>query len=245
MDVGAEGGDEEPALGLFQGGLQPFAAHGLRRGPSRATHVRGIRHQQAHTPIAQGPEALQARKTAVQRFRVQLEIPRMHQHPLRRVQGQGAGVGDAMRDGNPFGLDLPVTDLHPAVVPHRAQQAGIQAMLAELAFHQPQGEGRSVHGHRPAAQEVGQRPDVILVAVGEQDGLEPIREGFEVGEVRHDGIDARLIIRRKELAAIHKEEAAGAVHDQRVHAELPQASDGDEPQLVGGGSFGPGFEFGH
>ena len=108
-------------------------------------------------------------------------------------------------------------------------------MLAELAFQEAQGEGRAVDRDRPAPEEVRQGAEVILVAMGEQHGLEPVREGLQVGEVRHDGIDARLVV--------HQEEAAGAVDHQRVHAELAEPADGDQAQLVGGGGLGPGFEF--
>ncbi|MBK8573523.1 MAG: hypothetical protein IPN91_13020 [Holophagaceae bacterium] len=84
---------------------------------------------------------------------------------------------------------------------------------------------------------------MILVAMGEQHGLEPVREGLQVGEVRHDGIDARLVVGGEQLAAVHQEEAAGAVDHQRVHAELAEPADGDQAQLVSGGGLGPGFEF--
>ena len=117
-------------------------------------------------------------------------------------------------------------------------------MFLQLPFQQAQGEGRAIDGHRPAAQEVGQRPDVVLVAVGEQHRLQLIGEGLQVGEVRHDGVDARLVVGRKQLAAVHQEEAAGGVHHQGVHAELAKTADGDQAEFVRSGGLGPGFKFG-
>ena len=67
-------------------------------------------------------------------------------------------------------------------------------MLPQLVLQQAQREGRAVDRHGPALQEVGQRADVVLMAMGEQHRLHAVREGLQVGEVGNDRVDARLIV---------------------------------------------------
>jgi len=136
-------------------------------------------------------------------------------------------------DGDPFRLDLAAAHLDPGEVLHHVHVPGApELVLPKLALEDAHGEGGAVDRHRPALQEVGQRAQVVLVAVGEQHRVDAVGEGLQVGEVGNDAVDAGLVLGGEELPAVHQEEAPGGVDDQGVHAEFPEAADGDEPQLI-------------
>ena len=80
--------------------------------------------------------------------------------------------------------------------------------------------------------------------MGQQDGVDAVGEGLQVGEVGHDAVDAGLVLGGEQLAAVDQEEALGGVHHQGVHAEFAEAADGDQTEFILAGQFLPAFEGG-
>ena len=72
-------------------------------------------------------------------------------------------------------------------------------MLGEAMLGDGERQRRAVHGHVEVAQEIRQRPDVVLVAVGQDhaaEGLTAIAEIGEIGDhVVHPG---HLVVREQE-----------------------------------------------
>ena len=212
---------------MLKGIAEAPGTDGFRRCRVQLHHVGGIRKQHANAFFPERLQARHAREPAIGGVGIQLEIATVDDGAGRGTQRDGAGVGNAMGDGNPLGFERP----HSAAIevmdlPQHA--FGGDVVLAAFPGDQAQGEGCAVDRHGPPAKEVGQRADVILVAMSEQHRQHLVREWLQIGEVRHDAIDARLIIRWEKLTAINKHQAFGAVHRQSVHAELAQAADGHQ-----------------
>ena len=103
--------------------------------------------------------------TAVDRGEVELEVARVQDHALRRVHGDGVGVRHRVGDGDE--LDVERADHAPLAVGDDdqlglAQQPGLLDAVAGQAERDRRAEDREAQ----LAQQVVQRADVVLVAVG-------------------------------------------------------------------------------
>ncbi len=112
---------------------------------------------------------------------------------------------------------------------------GCDPVLGQFAGHQPQRQPGAGHGDVAALpKQVRQGPDVILVRVRQHDRLDLVEPALEVGEVRQDQVDARLIRFREQHAAVHDQQPARVLEDRHVPADLAEPAQRDDPQAVGG-----------
>src|SRR5439155_11277338 len=88
---------------------------------------------------------------------------------------------------------------------------------------------RDAHG-RELAQDVRQRPDVVLVAVREDDRLDVRGPLAQVREVRQDQIDPQLVRGREHQPGVHHDDAAVVLDDGHVLADLPQPPEREDAQ---------------
>ena len=97
---------------------------------------------------------------------VELEVARVQDHALGRVEGGGEAVGHRVGDGDELAVEGP--DPPPLAVGHRDQLGAVeQARLLDAVAGQAEGEGRPVDRERQVAQQERQGAHVVLVAVGE------------------------------------------------------------------------------
>ncbi len=81
---------------------------------------------------------------------------------------------------------------------------------------------------------------MVLVSVGEDQGLDPVEavpDGLEVGE---DQVDARVVLLREEDAAVHDEQPALVLEDGHVAADLAQPAQRDDAHGAVGERAGRG-----
>ncbi len=241
VDVGAEGGDDELARRRFERIFQSFPADGLGRRVAGSEGIGGIREQQAGAGPAQFFQSRETGETAIHGRGIELEVAAVNDDALGRVDGEAAGVGNAVGDGNPLHGQI-FSKGDAAEILHDIQQGKVQPVFLELALHQTERERRAVDWHGPAREEVGQRADVVLMPMGERHAADAIRERLQVGEVRHDAVNARLILGREQQAAIHQQQILPRVDREGVHAEFAEPADGHQAQIPAQGRFHPGFK---
>ncbi len=100
-------------------------------------------------------------------------------------------------------------------------------MFVEFAFRQSQGEMRSVNRDVEFFQNVGQRTQMIFMAVRENDRRDLVAilfEDFEVGNADIDAIDALF---GKAHARIKDEHLVAKAQQSAVHPELADAAEGN------------------
>ena len=128
-----------------------------------------VGEEQPHPVAPQGLDAGQVGAPAVERRLVDLEVARVVDDALRRGDGERAGVGDGVghRDelGARRGSRRPGRTTSPARTSRRSART---PGLLEPRPEQRQREPRPVDRHRDVAQQERQRPEVILVTVGER-----------------------------------------------------------------------------
>jgi hypothetical protein len=146
----------------------------------------------------------------------------------RRIDGQADPIHDGMR--HPDRLDAERAHLDAIAGSHRPQISALgQAVLAQLVGHQRQRHRRAVDGHLGLPQQIGHRPDVVLVAVGEEEGAEALALGQRVGKIGNDVVDAgHLVGIREHEPAVHGDQVVAELDQHHVEADLAEAAQGYE-----------------
>jgi hypothetical protein len=146
--------------------------------------VGGVRQEEAHALVlGDGPHDPEVGESAVDRREVELPVAGVEDGALRGVERRGEALGHGVRDGDELAVERAEP---PALVVLHHDHAGSthEAGLVDAVGGEAQAEGRPDDREREVAQQVGQRPVVVLVAVGDDapfDVVGPIEEPTEVG----------------------------------------------------------------
>ncbi len=148
---------------------------------------------------------------------------------------ESAGFDDRVRD--PHRLDRKWTDL---VLFARVRLAQVELTLREVVLVQATTRDlervrRAPHRQLELREQVRQRADVIFVAVRQEDAVHAITLFDQPAEIRMPNVDAHVVV-GEGGAAIDDHDAVLLLERKAVHADLPQASEGDDPNPIGGSS---------
>src|SRR5947199_9460817 len=99
-------------------------------------------------------------------------------------------------------------------------------MLFQLAFRESQREVRSVNRNVESLQNVGQRAEMIFMAVGENDRGDLVAILFDDFEIRNANIDAVDALCRKAHAGAKHEHLIAKPQQGTVHSESADAAEG-------------------
>ena len=125
------------------------------------------------------------------------------------------------------------------------QRVVAQLVLLELVAQQAARQARGVDGHAgELGQDVGQAADVVLVRVGDDEGLDALALVAQVGDVRHDEVDAVHLLLGEHEAAVDDDDLVGELEDGHVLADLADAAERDDPEDLrrGGGRARDGHQ---
>ena len=199
----------------------------LAGGVSGAINVGRVLQQSQHAALTVLGEAMQVECLAVRGREVDLEVTGVHDHADRGLDGQRDTIHQAVGHAN--GLDgkgaqvklLPRRDLD--------QLRGFeQPVFFELAFDVGQGELGGIDRHFQFTQNPGQATDVILVAVGQDDGADMLAVFDEVGDIGDDNIHPQQFGLGKHETGIDDDDVVCPAKRQAVHSEFAQTAEGDD-----------------
>ena len=113
-------------------------------------------------------------EATVDRCHVEFEIAGVQNHALRRVERGGESVRYRVGHGEELEIEGPDLDTVPVA---DLDEAGllVHPSLIDAVLGQPDRERRTDDLERHLAQQVAERPDVILVTVGADHTLDPLR----------------------------------------------------------------------
>ena len=227
VDVGGEGGDDDALLASGEEPVEGLAHDGLAHGVAGALHVGGVRQQGQNPLPAQFAEAAQVDDVAVDGGGVDLEVPGVDQHAHAGVDGEGHGISDGVVDVDELHVELAHPD-HLAGL--HGDELGLleQAVLLQLQLDEPRGEAGTVHGHVHLLEDVGNGPDVVLVAVGDEQAPDTPLVLHEVRDVGDHQVDAVHVPVREAHAAVHHDDLAAVLIDGHVLADLVEAAKRDD-----------------
>ena len=222
----------------------------LGGGKARPLGVGGVAQQGQHALLAVFRNGHQVGGPGRQRGVVDLEVAGLDDHARRAVDGQGHRVRNGVVHMD--GLDGKAAQLE-LVAGMNLHQLGAaqQIVLFQLVLDQADGQLGGVDGQVHLLEQVGQRADVVLVAVGDDHALDLILVLHHIGEVRDDQVDAEHIAVRENQATVHDQHIALAFIQGDVLAHFAQTAQGDDVHrhglfllgvVLGGGLAAPGIE---
>jgi hypothetical protein len=108
-------------------------------------------------------------------------------------------------------------------------RVGEDLVLIEALPNDAEGVFRSIYGDIKALEEVGERPDVVLMAVGDDDPTDLPFEVFERLKIRVDDVDTEVAVVEGD-AAIDDENFTIRFNGETIHADLTEAAERENAQ---------------
>ena len=223
VHIGGEGGDDDAALAPPEQGVEGGAHAALALGKAGALHIGGVAQQGQHALLSQLSQAGEVGHPTLDGGGVDLEIAGVNHRADGGLDGEGHRVGNGVVDMNELHAELAGLD-------HLARLAGDElGLVGEVVFlqlqaHQSRRHAGGVDGHVDAAQQVGDGPDVVLVAVGEKNTPDLVPVLDEVGKVGDDHVDSVHVVVGESHAHVHHDDIPAVLIDRQVFADLIEAA---------------------
>ena len=106
-----------------------------------------------------------------------------------------------------------------------------QAVFLQLQLDESGGHAGGVDGGVDRPQHIGQRPDVVLVAVGDENAPDLVLVLDQVGDVRDNHVDAVHVVVGEAHAHVHYNDVAAVFVDRQVFSDLVQAAQRNDFQF--------------
>ena len=107
-----------------------------------------------------------------------------------------------------------------------------QAVLVELRLGEGQREAAAVDRHVDVAQHVGERAEMVFVAVGDEEGEHVVAALAQEGDVGQDEVDAQHLVAREGQPAVDHDDLAAVLDGRHVLADLAHPAERDDLQGV-------------
>src|SRR5215217_6273461 len=228
VDVRSERGNDDSALRPLEylvEGVADDPLGGHVAGPLGVGRVAEVRE---HTFLAQLGEAAEVHRRALYRRQVDLVVAGEQDQTGVSTDSYGDGAGYRVVDLYKFQAEA--TEVLLIARLDLAQVALLDSELLQLAAHEPEGELGRVDRYVELAQQVRQRPDVVLVTVREDDALQLACVLPQVGKVGQHQVDPWHLLVRERHSGVNQDNTAPLAHGGHVLADLTQPSEGYDLQ---------------
>ena len=227
--MGGEAGHDDALVALGEDAVED--RRDVLLGGREAGHlgVGRVGEEQVDALVAEAGELVEVGDPAVERELVHLEVAGVQHDARTGADHDRERVGDRVVDRDeleherPEGDGLPLRDL--------VLRGLLEPVLAQLGAEQRQGQlGADERDVAALAQEVGRGADVVLVAVGQHqglDGVEAVADRVEVGE---DQVDAGVVVLGEQHAAVDDQQPAVVLEDGHVATDLAESAERDDPE---------------
>ncbi len=155
----------------------------------------------------------------------------MEHHTRVSLDRDGEGVRDGVVDRDEFEVER--TELLGLPFGHR-EGVRLDAVFLELRLDEREGQGRADQRDVIAqAKQVGNRANVVFVAVGEDNTHDVLQAVLDRREVRKDQVDAGLSLFGEENSAVDDKNLAVDLIRGHVATDLAESPDGDDSEGTG------------
>ena len=230
MDVRGERGDDDAAARSREKIGQRAADAALRRAMPGDERVRRVAQQREHPLLAVAREGGQVGGATIDRRVIDLEVAGVDDRSDGRADGQAEGVDDGVRHLNRFHAKR--ADFDHVARHERAQFHFVDGQLLELVAHEAEGQRHAVDWNVEPFDQERHRADVVFVAVREEDRAQLRRLLEEVRHVRDDDVHSERGRVGKHHPAVDGDGRALVLVHHEVHADLAEATEGNEAQRV-------------
>ena len=199
---------------VFGAGKQAAHAFGHRLlggGETGALGVGGIGQQRQHAAAAVLSNGGKVGDGVARKRRVvDLEVAGVQHDAGRALDREGERVRDAVVDMDRF--DRKAAELDFLARADLVEDgAGSKAVLLELVLDQTDGQAGRINRHIELFEQVGQRANVVLVPVGDEQALDAVLIFEHIGEVGDHEVDAEHLFVREDEAAVDKDHVAPGI----------------------------------
>ena len=143
------------------------------------------------------------------------------------MDAEGDGVGNGMVHVDEFHGEAAGLDQIAGLVGDQTDRVG-QTVLLQLEADQTVGQSRAVDRRVGGLEDVGDGPDVILMAVGNEEAAQLLLTVDEIGDVGDDQIDAVHIVLGEAQAAVHDEHIVAVFEHGHILPDLIQPAERDD-----------------
>jgi len=232
VNVGGEAGDDQLLLRVGEHPLQRGFDVALVGGEAGGLGVGRVGHEQVDPLLTEAGEAAQVGEAVIQGKLVHLEVAGVQHGAGFGPNRNGQRVRDRMVDGEELQIEL--ADLHPVALRHDPQVDVAQPVFAELLAHKGEREPGAEDGQVAAtAQQVRNSSDVVLVTVGQHQGLRLVQAVLHEVEAGQDQVDAGVFLGREQDAAVDEHQFAVDLEGAHVPADVAVTAQGRHAQGVG------------
>jgi len=217
--------------------VEGLAYGAFRWCPTRDLGPRRVGQQAEHALVAEASDVLEVDQLAVDRGLIELEVTGVHDVAERCADTQTHSVGDGVSDTE--GRDIEVTQLDCLARVQCLERIVAELVLLDLVADEAARQGRGVDGHAgELGQHVWQSADVVLMGVGDDDGLDLLAPAAQVRDVGDDDVDPVHILIRKRQAAVDDDDLVVELEHRHVLADLADTTERRDAQDVLGGLGG-------
>ena len=199
----------------------------MKPGPLR---VRRVGEQQPHAAVA-ARELAQQREVgapAVDRREVELEVAGVHDRARGREERDREAVRHRVGDRDELAVER--ADAAPLAVGDRDQLGAVEhPRFLDAVPGERERQLRAVDRHRDVAEQEGEAARVVLVRVGEEHALDPVRVLAQIREVGKDEVDAGHVGVGEHEPAVDDEDAVVDLEAEAVAADLTEPTEEDDP----------------
>ena len=200
--------------------------------PSFSTFVESG-HQQQDSFVAQLAEAGEVGGLTVDRRWIDLEIARVDNGSEPGLDGQPDTVDDGMGHSERFDVKRPKIK---GMAGRDGDQLDlvVKFELLELVAQQPQRQGSGVNsGAAEFFPQVGDCADMVFVTMGQQQTDDIFLTLLKQIDVRQHQVDTEHIGFGEHQATVDEQDFASVLEAQHVHADLAQATERQQVEVVG------------
>ncbi len=110
---------------------------------------------------------------------------------------------------------------------------GRDVVLLQAAFEDAQRQPGAVDRYVELFEDIGKRPDVVLVAVGQDDGPHDVLVIQEIGYVGNDEVDSEHVVLREHQAAVNHDDIVTITDNRQVFTDFTQPAQGNDLKFFG------------
>ena len=229
-------GRNEHTAGLARADdLEQSVAH-PRFGAARlgVEHVGRIADHRQHALVADRLHLRRSRRRPHLRLVVELPVAGVEDAAERRVDDETVPFGNRVRHRGVAELEVAERQ-RPAHRDDVELDLLVDALLDQLAADEAGGERRRVQRHAEVGGEIGDRADMVLVAMRQDDAEQVVAPLLDERQVGQDQVDAGVRRIGEGHAEVDHHPLAAAAVEVDVHADLTRPAKGQEDQFVAGG----------
>ena len=233
VNVTREARDEHTTGGVLDNVPERGAHRGLAGGEARDVGVRGIRKQQVDALLGKLVDGVVVGRDAIDGRLIELEVARVHDGAGRRLNIEAECAGNRVRHRKE--LERKAAETEARAISDLAELRTLDVVFGELTLDHAKRELARKDGHlaREVHEEVRERARVVLVAVGNHDTTEFLLVLEDIGVVRKNEVDSRLIIIGEHKASVDEDHVIAALERRHVLSDAIKAAKRDDLERRG------------